>query len=467
MPRRITKGSAWSEFVYGPEHQRAKQTRSDGLVVYQAGAQEVEVKAGQVTVKTYWPGGVGLEIDKPGQATALYWTHTDRLGSVMALSNAGGALAEKLAYDAWGKRRELAGSATPDTLDGVVDRRGFTGHEMLDALDLVHMNGRVYDPLVARFISADPILQDPEHSQSYNRYSYVWNNPTNLTDPSGFEANCTLGKVQSTSCVKEVQETNRKLVRGAMCDGSADVLSCRKQAHAVSDWITQRSEGRLTEMPLKGQNGGGRVTPGADSTAEKDAGDTIRGLRQAFEGAQASGDIAGMETAYGQYVDVAGLNPGSQMRLIAWGSVILRARSDAGLDLDGSTLATTIAAGSLMAATSSAFGPGAKGDDQLFRGGQSLGARLGVDVKAAADGLIYPLSKNGKPQGLSLNLDPKDKFIQQYGGAFPVNRLPEGLQALQSGKAGHYVVAPAAPMPFEKYQQLLNQIQLGNFNVLP
>ncbi|TXI76793.1 MAG: hypothetical protein E6Q43_01870 [Dokdonella sp.] len=103
----------------------------------------------------------------------------------------------------------------------------------------------------------------------------------------------------------------------------------------------------------------------------------------------------------------------------------------------------------------------------LFRGGNSLSARLGVDVKPASDGLIHPLGKNGKPQGLSLNVDPKDPFIQKYGGAFPVNNLPEGLQALQSGKPGHFVVAPATPITFEKYQQLLNQIQLGNFNVLP
>jgi RHS repeat-associated protein len=57
---------------------------------------------------------------------------------------------------------------------------------MLDKLDLVHMNGRIYDPLTARFLSADPLIQDAQHSQSYNRYTYVWNNPTNLTDPTGF-----------------------------------------------------------------------------------------------------------------------------------------------------------------------------------------------------------------------------------------------------------------------------------------
>ncbi len=48
-------------------------------------------------------------------------------------------------------------------------------------------SGRVYDPMVARFLSADPILQDPQNGQSYNRFSYVLNNPTNFTDPTGFE----------------------------------------------------------------------------------------------------------------------------------------------------------------------------------------------------------------------------------------------------------------------------------------
>jgi RHS repeat-associated protein len=80
----------------------------------------------------------------------------------------------------------INGTPTPNSIDGVIDNRGFTGHEMLDHLDLVHMNGRVYEPLLGRFLSADPILQDPMNGQSYNRYAYVFNNPTNLTDPTGF-----------------------------------------------------------------------------------------------------------------------------------------------------------------------------------------------------------------------------------------------------------------------------------------
>jgi hypothetical protein len=49
------------------------------------------------------------------------------------------------------------------------------------------MNGRIYDPLLGRFLSADLMVPHPGNLQSYNRYSYVGNNPLSLVDPSGFE----------------------------------------------------------------------------------------------------------------------------------------------------------------------------------------------------------------------------------------------------------------------------------------
>ncbi|WP_199525047.1 RHS repeat domain-containing protein [Pseudoalteromonas sp. bablab_jr011] len=48
------------------------------------------------------------------------------------------------------------------------------------------MNGRVYDPTLGRFVQADPFIQFPNNSQSYNRYSYVLNNPMSFTDPTGY-----------------------------------------------------------------------------------------------------------------------------------------------------------------------------------------------------------------------------------------------------------------------------------------
>jgi RHS repeat-associated protein len=69
---------------------------------------------------------------------------------------------------------------------GIHTDRGFTGHEHLDEMNLIHMNGRIYDPALARFMTADPFLQHPHNLQSYNRYSYVLNNPLAYTDPSGY-----------------------------------------------------------------------------------------------------------------------------------------------------------------------------------------------------------------------------------------------------------------------------------------
>jgi hypothetical protein len=51
----------------------------------------------------------------------------------------------------------------------------------------VHMNGRVQDPVLGRFLSADPLIPQPLSTQSYNRYSYVSNRPLTWIDPDGFQ----------------------------------------------------------------------------------------------------------------------------------------------------------------------------------------------------------------------------------------------------------------------------------------
>jgi len=48
------------------------------------------------------------------------------------------------------------------------------------------MNGRVYDPVLGRILSADPNVDDATDAQGFNRYSYVGNNPMNATAPRGF-----------------------------------------------------------------------------------------------------------------------------------------------------------------------------------------------------------------------------------------------------------------------------------------
>ncbi len=63
--------------------------------------------------------------------------------------------------------------------------RGYTGHEHLQGTGLVHMNGRLYDPVLHRFLAPDNYIQDPFNTQNFNRYGYVLNNPLKYVDISG------------------------------------------------------------------------------------------------------------------------------------------------------------------------------------------------------------------------------------------------------------------------------------------
>ncbi|PTX94219.1 RHS repeat-associated core domain-containing protein [Opitutus sp. ER46] len=156
-------------------------------------------------VRVYVPGPEGVigtrELTPDTSAEKALVYHYDHLGSIEAitpfgstdgsLAADGGGKAGRFSEDAWGQRRNpLTWSGAPTTTDnGGADSlspRGFTGHEMLDDLGLVHMNGRIYDPVLGRFFSADSFVQFPGNLQSYNRYSYVQNNPLSLYDPTGF-----------------------------------------------------------------------------------------------------------------------------------------------------------------------------------------------------------------------------------------------------------------------------------------
>jgi RHS repeat-associated protein len=121
------------------------------------------------------------------QANTIRYFHTDHIGSVSVITDETGAVVERMAYDPWGKRRFTNGTAdTNDTIVGLTTDRGYTEHEELDELGIIHMNGRIYDPTIGRFMSADPFIQAPYELQSHNRYAYVMNNPLLYTDPSGY-----------------------------------------------------------------------------------------------------------------------------------------------------------------------------------------------------------------------------------------------------------------------------------------
>ena len=123
----------------------------------------------------------------------MYYIHKDYLGSYETITDGDGNIVEKLSFDPWGRRRNPTDWSFDNVSTSFLFDRGYTGHEHLDEFGLINMNGRVYDPFLARFLSPDPLVQAPGYGQNYNRYSYAFNNPLKYTDPDGEYAHLIIG----------------------------------------------------------------------------------------------------------------------------------------------------------------------------------------------------------------------------------------------------------------------------------
>ena len=120
-----------------------------------------------------------------GETQKLYYLHRDYLGSIVMLTDEDGNIAERRHFDPWGQPIKVEDGAG-NTLDKLtLLDRGFTGHEHLQTVGLIHMNGRLYDPALHRFLQPDNFVQDPFNTQNFNRYGYVLNNPLLYIDPTG------------------------------------------------------------------------------------------------------------------------------------------------------------------------------------------------------------------------------------------------------------------------------------------
>ena len=191
LPRTVTENSQTLTFSYGADRSRFKQvnTFNGETRLYVDGIYEKEtIGATSTHVHYIFAGGEAVAIHKSRSDGVVQtrYLHRDHLRSVSGITNETGAVVESSSYDVWGKRRNTNWTDAASQLFSTQTPRGYTGHEQLDHASLVHMNGRVYDPNLGRMLSPDPIVQAPGYSQSFNRYSYVFNNPLPARDPSGF-----------------------------------------------------------------------------------------------------------------------------------------------------------------------------------------------------------------------------------------------------------------------------------------
>ncbi|MBS5698648.1 MAG: VCBS repeat-containing protein [Bacteroides cellulosilyticus] len=195
-PETITENGYVATFTYNGEGNRVKMNLKKNNQVqlnryYWGNQYEFETGVAGSKEILYLGGdaysAAAVYVKEGSGAWVVYYLCRDYLGSITHTVNSSGGLKQELSYDAWGRLRNPANQtlyavgAEPTLFLG----RGYTGHEHLTAFGLINMNARLYDPVIGRFLSPDPQLQEPYSSQNYNRYSYCLNNPLKYNDPNG------------------------------------------------------------------------------------------------------------------------------------------------------------------------------------------------------------------------------------------------------------------------------------------
>jgi RHS repeat-associated protein len=120
----------------------------------------------------------GTQVDQvlaEERGTTLTWILADHQGTVRTLINSAGVVQNQISYDSFG-------NINNQTNPTAAFRFGYTGRDFDTETGQYYYRSRYYDPKVGRFTSEDPIGFEAGDT---NLSRYVFNSPTNFTDPSG------------------------------------------------------------------------------------------------------------------------------------------------------------------------------------------------------------------------------------------------------------------------------------------
>ena len=203
MPETITEGKVSATFTYGADLQRSTMQITKGntslTTTYYDGTLNAfdRITSGNHERKhvLYIAGDAysapaALVRDYGSTQWKLHYILRNNQGSIVVLADTAGNVMERNDYDPWGVLRNplthiaYAPGSEPELLLG----RGYCGSEHLTDFGLINMNARLYDPALCRFLSPDPIVQAPDNSQNFNRYTYCLNNPLRYIDPTGMSS---------------------------------------------------------------------------------------------------------------------------------------------------------------------------------------------------------------------------------------------------------------------------------------
>ncbi|MDI7191578.1 RHS repeat domain-containing protein, partial [Leptospira santarosai] len=134
----------------------------------------------------------GVRIAAMNEAGALAYYLTDQVDSVSHVLDDEGNTLSQIQYQPYGETFVQRGDLnfSPKYNSQELDREsGFYFY-----------NARYYDPGIARFTSADTIIDGEFDTQGWNRFSYVKGNPIGAKDPTGHEANAGIGIMMNSQC---------------------------------------------------------------------------------------------------------------------------------------------------------------------------------------------------------------------------------------------------------------------------
>lgn len=194
-------------FAYGPEGERVIKRDEEQTNITVAGLFERRTPAGTGGKETHnlhnimADGRVIAQVNRfqdlsggPVITSRVTYLHADLQDSTIALTNRNGepssddSWLRKQFYEPFGRRINAQNEPVGGDSKRGGPRQGYTGHDHDVEYDLINMTGRIYDPEARRFLTPDPITQNPMASQGHNRYTYVENNPSTLIDPTGWQA---------------------------------------------------------------------------------------------------------------------------------------------------------------------------------------------------------------------------------------------------------------------------------------
>jgi len=278
-PRSVTKAGGNETWAYDAHGARDYESTAAGTRYFGPGGYE---KTSSSQIHELGP----IVVTMTGSNTLITTTLRDRLGSTIDAIDGGiPNSASGRVYDAFGAVRN--GDMSPrsgGTLNEPDTIHGFTQHEHADAVQLIHMGGRIYDYALGRFLSVDPVIGNPLHSQSLNPYSYIGNNPLSGTDPTGY-ASCDAGKTLGSGCLEMGENTITK-------DGKAIGTIILGNAHENIAITGHMDVNKFVEKSGGRMNIAYNPSNGADSWEPRGSKKSADGIGSVPDTAKGCGNIA-------------------------------------------------------------------------------------------------------------------------------------------------------------------------------